>query len=122
MDINLATSLINDRKLIFSYIRNPTTNKKVGMLVAWKAEEVVQISYSLVNPGDKFDRMQGILEASNKIFDDSYLLSENKIVQIDHELTLSFLRRTIQYFKTSNICIHLPILKRISHAKASSES
>jgi hypothetical protein len=111
MDRNLAITLIEDKRLIYSYLRD-LNNKRIGMLVAWKIGDEVQTSYSFVNPKDELDRLTGIVEAYKKINDNSYLLSEFKVIDADYEFGLRFLRRTIQYFKTSNVHIHLPILKR----------
>jgi hypothetical protein len=119
----LLEDLIRQKKIIYSYIRTPDRNKKIGMLVAWKDNRYNScISYSLLNPGDKFNKFDGLEEAMNKFYQNqnSYLLSENKAILIDYELALKFIRRTLQYFKDSNISIHLPVLRREIHAKSES--
>ena len=111
------------KAIIFSYLRNEKGNK-TGMLVGWRDNGSIFISYSLLNPGDKFNKLQEIDEAIKKYYSsrDTFLLSSDKAFGVTYELS-HFMHRCAQYFKTSNLNIHIPIVQRkLKNVKTSSES
>jgi hypothetical protein len=124
MSSELLENLLKQKKIIYSYIRTSDLRKKIGMLVAWKDNQNnICVSYSLLNPGDTFNKLQGLQQAMDKFYSsefNSYLLSESKAMMLDYQLAFSFIRRTLQYFKNSNFSVHFPVLKREIHAESQS--